>query len=153
MPCSSSPVMVVIKQRSVGEKQYARGVQSSPREQHMPKEEPQQAQNVAIERKEPEKRNRENEVIWHKALEQLKGDLLYGEAETQLTGTSLLQVTDATAETWTPNSLPLPDRCSVLFFLCWHGKSLAGAGILSSPDPLYRASEGLRGLTSHPAAS
>jgi hypothetical protein len=62
------------------------------------------AQNVAThnrenntENKETEKTGRENQAIWNLALEQLKKDLPLGESEAQLTGTTLIEVTDTAA--------------------------------------------------------
>jgi hypothetical protein len=66
-------------------------------EQHMAKEQPQQAQNVPTEQKEPEKTSRENQATWELTLEKLKADLPLGETETRLEGTTLLQVTDTAA--------------------------------------------------------
>jgi hypothetical protein len=59
------------------------------------------------ENKEPEKPSRENETTWNKTLEQLQEDLPLGEAEKQLKGTTLLQVTDTTAR------ILVPDRFAV----------------------------------------
>jgi hypothetical protein len=49
------------------------------------------------ETKETEKTDRENETVWQKALEQVKGNLPLGETATQLTGTTLIEVTDTAA--------------------------------------------------------
>jgi phage replication O-like protein O len=47
--------------------------------------------------------DRQTELIWQKTVEQLKDVLPRGEAETRLTGTTLLQVTDTTALIFVPN--------------------------------------------------
>jgi hypothetical protein len=104
------------KQRHVREKKKATPIQAAPRERHTAKERSQQIQNVPIETKEPEKPSRaesgsltfsdwagENETVWQKALEQVKGTLPLGETETRLSGTTLLQVTDTTARIGVPN--------------------------------------------------
>jgi phage replication O-like protein O len=72
------------------------------RGQRVPKEQPQQAQNVATEKIEPEKTDRENETTWDKALEQLKIDLPLGETAARLEGTRLLQVTETAARISVP---------------------------------------------------
>jgi hypothetical protein len=56
------------------------------------------------EKKEPEKTDRENETVWQKALEQVKGNLPLGETATQLTGTTLIEVTATKARIAVPNS-------------------------------------------------
>jgi hypothetical protein len=66
------------------------------REQRMPKEEPQRAQNVAT-------YNSENETTWVKTLEQLQAALPLGETGTQLKGTTLIEVTDTAARIGVPN--------------------------------------------------
>jgi hypothetical protein len=55
------------------------------------------------ENKETERTVRENETVWQKALEQVKGTLPLGETETRLQGTTLLQVTDTAARILVPN--------------------------------------------------
>jgi hypothetical protein len=55
------------------------------------------------ENKEAEKTDRENQTNWDLTLEKLKDDLPLGEAETRLSGTTLLQVTDTTARILVPN--------------------------------------------------
>jgi hypothetical protein len=56
------------------------------------------------EKKETEKTDQiENQATWDKALEQLKEDLPLGETGTQLTGTTLLQLTDTKAKILVPN--------------------------------------------------
>ena len=106
------------RQRSVREKQAAKLVPAEPREQHLAEEEPQQVQNVPTEptetnteKKEPENINRaesdaarENEAIWHKALEHLQADLPLGEAETRLQGTTLVELTATTARILVPST-------------------------------------------------
>jgi phage replication O-like protein O len=89
-------------------------VHPAPREPQMPEKESQRVQNIAAEQrenipenKEPEKTSRENETTWNKTLEQLQEDLPLGEAERQLKGTTLLQVTDTTAR------ILVPDRFAV----------------------------------------
>jgi hypothetical protein len=73
-------------------------------QQNVSTDPPQRKQNVATQdrenntdNKEAEKTDRENETVWQKALEQVKGNLPLGETATQLTGTTLLQVTDTAA--------------------------------------------------------
>jgi hypothetical protein len=68
-------------------------------------------QNVATqdrdyntENKETEKTTRENQTTWNKTLERLKEALPQGEAEAQLTGTTLLQVTDTAAQILVPST-------------------------------------------------
>jgi hypothetical protein len=92
------------RQRSVRGKKDARRAQAELRamsgvagEQHMAKEQPQQAQNVPTEQKEPAKTSRENETVWGKTLEQLKKDLPLGETEDRLAGTALIEITDTAA--------------------------------------------------------
>jgi phage replication O-like protein O len=92
------------RQRSGRGKKAARRAQAELRatsdvagEQHMAKEQPQQAQNVPTEQKEPEKTSRENQATWELTLEKLKADLPLGETETRLEDTTLLQVTDTAA--------------------------------------------------------
>jgi hypothetical protein len=77
----------------------------------MAEEESQLAQTVATqyrdnktENKEVEKTIRENETTWNKALEKLKADLPPGEAEAQLKGTTLLQLTDTAAQIAVPST-------------------------------------------------
>jgi hypothetical protein len=67
-------------------------------------------QNVAAhnrdnntENKETEKTSRENQTTWDLALEKLKDDLPPGEAETRLSGTTLLQLTDTAARIFVAN--------------------------------------------------
>jgi hypothetical protein len=85
------------RQRHVKEKKDTKLVQAEPREQHVPKEESQQARNVFTEKKEPEKPSRENQMIWELVLGKVKEALPLGELETRLTGTTLVQITDCTA--------------------------------------------------------
>jgi DnaA N-terminal domain len=98
------------QQCSVSGKKEARRAQAELRamsgvagEQHMAKEQPQQAQNVATEQKEPEKTSRENETVWEKALEQLQADLPKDEVAARLAGTTLLEVTETAATIFVPN--------------------------------------------------
>jgi Bacteriophage replication protein O len=86
----------------------ARATSDVEREQSMPKEEPQRAQNVLTEQKEPEKTDRENETTWDKALEQLKADLPAEEVEARLTGTTLIEVTDTAARIGVLNPFAIP---------------------------------------------
>jgi phage replication O-like protein O len=72
-------------------------------EQHMAKEQPQPAQNVATEKKEPQKISRENELVWNKALENLQANLPGEEVAARLTGTALLEVSDTAALIFVPN--------------------------------------------------
>jgi phage replication O-like protein O len=74
------------------------------REQRLLEEEPQRAQNVLTEQKEPEKTDRENETTWNKALERLKADLPSREVEAWLKDTALLQLTDAAAQILVPST-------------------------------------------------
>jgi hypothetical protein len=116
-------------QRSVREKKDVRVVRAEPKNQHLPKEEPQQTQTVPTEKveyqqnvpteqpqnvathnrenmpenKEPEKTSRENQATWELALKKLKADLPLGEAEARLTGTTLIEVTDTKAKILVPN--------------------------------------------------
>jgi phage replication O-like protein O len=112
------------RERHVREKKDAKLVQAEPREQHMPEEESHPVQTLATEPvecaqtvatlsrenkteiKEPEKTSGENETTWHKTLEKLQADLPIsdvGQAETQLNGTTLLQVTQTAARISVPN--------------------------------------------------
>jgi hypothetical protein len=68
------------------------------------------------ETKEPEKTDRENETVWQKALEQLKGNLPLGEIESRLNGTTLLQVTDTAAQIGVTN----------LFNIAWLERRMYG---------------------------
>ena len=86
----------------------ARATSDIAREQRMPKEGPQRAQNAPTEQKEPEKTDRENETTWDKALEQLKKDLPLGESEARLNGTTLIEVTDTVAMIGVPNRFAIP---------------------------------------------
>src|SRR5918999_873661 len=65
-----------------------------------------QCQNVATpdthrennrEKKEPEKKDRENQDTWEKTVEQVKSDLPIDETETRLAGTVLLEITETAA--------------------------------------------------------
>jgi phage replication O-like protein O len=104
------------------------------REQRMPTEEPQRAQNIATEseqtvctesveypqnvatqyrdnqaeQKELEKTSRENETVWNNALEQVKKDLPISETEDRLAGTTLIAVTDTKAVIGVPNRFAIP---------------------------------------------
>jgi hypothetical protein len=86
----------------------ARATSEVVREQRIPKEEPQRAQNVPTEQKEPEKMSRENQTTWNKALEQLKADLPGEEVAVRLTGTTLIEVTDTAARIGVPNPFAIP---------------------------------------------
>jgi hypothetical protein len=57
---------------------------------------------------ETEKPNRENQTVWHKAVEQVKSDLPLGETEDRLAGTALIEVTDTKAVIFVPNRQALP---------------------------------------------
>jgi hypothetical protein len=57
---------------------------------------------------ETEKPNRENQTVWHKAVEQVKSDLPLGETEDRLAGTALIEVTDTKAVIFVPNRHALP---------------------------------------------
>jgi hypothetical protein len=60
------------------------------------------------ENKEIERTDRENQETWEKTVEQLKSDLPVGEAEARLTGTTLVEVTDARALIFVPNRFTIP---------------------------------------------
>src|SRR5918999_1829957 len=60
------------------------------------------------ENKEPEKTDRENEIVWNKTVEQVKQDLPLGESASQLTGTTLIEVTDTSALIFVPNRFAIP---------------------------------------------
>jgi hypothetical protein len=60
------------------------------------------------ENKETEKTDRENEETWEKTVEQLKSDLPVGETAAQLTGTTLIEVTDTSALIFVPNRFTIP---------------------------------------------
>jgi DnaA-like protein len=60
------------------------------------------------ENQEIEKTDRENQTIWDKALEQLKQDLPVGEANTRLTGTALIEVTETAARISVDNPFVIP---------------------------------------------
>jgi phage replication O-like protein O len=98
------------RQQPVREKKHARRAQAELRatsnvvgEQHMAKEQPQPAQNVATENMEAQKTSRENELVWNNALEQVKKDLPLGETEERLAGTTLIEVTETAALIGVPN--------------------------------------------------
>jgi phage replication O-like protein O len=99
------------RQRHIREKKDTKPVQAPAkatsdvaREQRLLEEEPQRAQNVLTEQKEPEKTDRENETTWNKALERLKADLPSREVEAWLKGTALLQLTDTAAQILVPST-------------------------------------------------
>jgi hypothetical protein len=86
--------------------------------QNVPTQPPECLQNVATERaqnvathtrdnntenKETEKADRENQTIWTKTIEQLKEVQLLEYVEARLTGTTLIEVTDAKAVIFVPN--------------------------------------------------
>jgi hypothetical protein len=58
--------------------------------------------------KEAEKTSRENETVWNKALENLQANLPLGETAAQLTGTTLIEVTDTKARIFVPNRFAIP---------------------------------------------
>jgi hypothetical protein len=58
--------------------------------------------------KEIEKTNRENQITWEKAVEQIKSDLPLGEAADRLNGTALIEVTETAATIFVPNRNALP---------------------------------------------
>jgi len=162
------------RQRSVRDKQAAKPctrrygaklVPAEPREQHLAEEEPQSVQNVPTEptetnteKIEPEKPNRENETIWHKALEHLQAALPLGEAETRLQGTTLVELTATTARIWVPSTHALLWLERRLYREITNAmKGVLGKDLdvswrprmLSSPAPQSGAPEGLRGLTAY----
>jgi phage replication O-like protein O len=98
------------RQGSGREKKHARRAQAELRatsdvagEQHMAKEQPQQAQNVPTEMKEPVETDGENQATWDKALEQLKIDLPQEEVAARFAGTILIEVTNTAARIRVPN--------------------------------------------------
>jgi hypothetical protein len=102
-------------QRTVREKRDVRVVRAEPKNQHLPKEEPQQTQTVPTEKKEPEVTSRadsdsarENETTWNKALEQLRAGLPGEEVDARLTGTTLIAVTETAARISVPNQFAIP---------------------------------------------
>jgi phenylalanyl-tRNA synthetase alpha subunit len=112
-PALSSPISNCqsSRQRHAREEKDTKIAQAEARERHMAEEESQLAQTVATqyrdnktENKEVEKTIRENETTWNKALEKLKADLPPGEAEAQLKGTTLLQLTDTAAQIAVPST-------------------------------------------------
>jgi hypothetical protein len=60
------------------------------------------------ENKEEEKTDRENQIIWENAREQIKKDLPLGESTDRLAGTTLIQVTDTKAVIGVPNRFAVP---------------------------------------------
>jgi phage replication O-like protein O len=110
------------RQRPGREKKDARRAQAELRatsdvagEQHTPEEKSQPAQKVATlnrenipEKKEPGKTDRENQVTWNKALEQLKADLPGEEVAARLTGTTLIEVTETAARIGVANPFAIP---------------------------------------------
>jgi hypothetical protein len=56
---------------------------------------------------ETERTDRENELVWQKTREKVQGDLPGGDGERQLSGTTLLQVTDTAARIGVPNPTAL----------------------------------------------
>jgi hypothetical protein len=52
--------------------------------------------------------DRENEIVWNKTVEQVKQDLPLGESASQLTGTTLIEVTDTNALIFVPNRFAIP---------------------------------------------
>jgi phage replication O-like protein O len=96
------------QQRSVRGKKAIGVGHAKPREQHIPHEGYQQAQNVPTEMKEPEETDRENQATWDKALEQVRNDLPLGETADRLVGTALLEVTETAATIFVPNRFAIP---------------------------------------------
>jgi hypothetical protein len=116
------------RQRSGREKKQATLTQVKSREQHTPEEKPQPAQTVAAEpaqcpqnnvgthnrehipeKKEAEKTDqRENQVTWDKALEQLQKDLPQEEVAARLAGTTLIAVTETKAVIGVANRFAIP---------------------------------------------
>jgi hypothetical protein len=60
------------------------------------------------EKKEPEITDRENQMVWEKTIDQVKQDLPLGETASQLTGTTLIEVTDTSALIFVPNRFAIP---------------------------------------------
>jgi hypothetical protein len=86
--------------------------------QNVPTQPPEQLQNVATEQPqnvathnrenttentETEKTDRENQTIWENAREQINKDLPPGETADRLAGTTLIAVTETTAQIFVPN--------------------------------------------------
>jgi phage replication O-like protein O len=99
-----------------------KAAQVRPRQRQLAEEKPEQAQNVSTEPAQcpqnvvthtrehrPEKTDqRENQVTWKKALEQLKADLSGEEVAVRLTGTTLIEITDTAARIGVASSLAIP---------------------------------------------
>jgi hypothetical protein len=96
--------------------QKAQNVSTAPPQwqQNVPKE---QCQNVATpdthrenntENKEIERTNRENQMTWKKAVEQIKNDLPPGETAARLADTALIEVTETAALIGVPNRFAVP---------------------------------------------
>jgi hypothetical protein len=60
------------------------------------------------ENKETEKTDRENETVWQQIREKVQADLPIGDSATQLSGTTLLEVTDTTALIFVSNRFAIP---------------------------------------------
>jgi hypothetical protein len=72
-------------------------------------------QNVAThnrennrEKKEPERTDRENETVWQQIREKVQEGLPIGDSAAQLSGTTLIEVTDTTALIFVPNRFAIP---------------------------------------------
>jgi hypothetical protein len=83
-------------------------------QQNVPKE---QWQNVATpdihrennrEKKEPERTGRENETVWQQIREKVQEGLPIGDSAAQLSGTTLIDVTDTTALIFVANRFAIP---------------------------------------------
>jgi hypothetical protein len=59
-------------------------------------------------KKETEKTDRENQDTWEKTIEQVTKHLPPGESASQLTGTTLIEVTDTRALIFVPNRFAIP---------------------------------------------
>jgi hypothetical protein len=89
-------------------KRHSKGIRAEPKNQHVPTEEPQTAQIVSTEQREPKETSRENQTTWDLALQKLKDDLPPGETAARLNGTTLIEVTDTAARILVPNPFAIP---------------------------------------------
>jgi hypothetical protein len=117
------------QQRSGREKKHTKLTQAKSREQHIPEEKSQPAQNVATtpcqwpqnvvthtresrvektDQSRVRRDQRENQATWDKALEQLKSDLSQEEVAARLSGTTLIEVTDTAARIGVANPFAIP---------------------------------------------
>jgi len=85
------------QQPSTRKKKADKVILAEPKKQHRPHEAPKPIQTVPTEQREPEKPDRENQIIWLKTIDQLKEAHPLEDVEARLAGTTLLQVTDTAA--------------------------------------------------------